>query len=83
MAIGMERGAWGMGIKPRGQRSEVRSQRSEVGGQKTGVFEIVVLERGFAVFTVAVRGYGQAEGMGPKMCHSAEKVYGFFRIFIL
>ena len=76
MAIGMERGAWGMGIKPRGQRSEVR-------GQKTGVFEIVVLERGFAVFTVAVRGYGQAEGMGPKMCHSAEKVYGFFRIFIL
>ena len=83
MAIGMERGAWGMGIKPRGQRSEVRDQRSEVRGQKTGVFEIVVLERGFAVFTVAVGGYGQAKGMCPEMGHAAEKIYGFFRIFVL
>ena len=83
MTKGVEHRAWGLNLEVRGQRSEVRDQRSEVRGQKTGVFEIVVLERGFAVFTVAVGGYGQAEGICPKMGHPAEKVYGFFRVSVL
>ena len=41
------------------------------------------MHRSFAVFAIAMRGHGQAEGMGPEMGHAAEKIYWLFRIFIL
>lgn len=63
----------------RGQRTDDRGQKEE----KRVCQGRWMLERSLTVFAIAVGGYGQAKRMGPKMCHSAEKIHGFFRIFVL
>ena len=63
------------------QRADNRGQRTK--GKKGVCQERWILEGSFAVFAVAVGGDGQAEGMSPKMGHPAEKIHGFFRIFVL